>query len=226
MKGLFNEFFSPSEPGPTVKWMTFGPGCFYARIEWKKRLLFPAGLVTLPEGESPVGGQAVFGREKANKWIQAIGRNCDMLSTKNSWVIGVILTVMLLTGCVERKLTIVTEPPEAVVWLNDEEIGVTPVTVNFNWYGDYCVRIEKPGYEILNTHKLLERPSHDRFPMDFFAEVLWPDMIVDDYTWTFELEPYRQATPEELIDQAGQMRQKANTELGKIAVEILTEDDK
>jgi hypothetical protein len=137
-----------------------------------------------------------------------------------------ICGVMLLAGCVERRLTIVTEPDEAIVWLNDEEIGVTPVTVNFNWYGDYRVRIEKPGYEILNTHRLLERPAHDKFPMDFFAEVLWPKTIEDAYTWTFELAPYQQVSAEKLIDAARNMRQEANEGLGKIAVEILTEEKK
>jgi len=137
-----------------------------------------------------------------------------------------ILAVILLSGCVERRLTIVTEPAEAVVWLNDEEVGVTPVTVNFNWYGDYRVRIEKPGFEILNTHRPLERPLHDRFPFDFFAEVFWPQTIEDAYTWTFELQPYHQASAEELIESAKTARQEANEELGKIAVEILTEEKK
>jgi len=134
--------------------------------------------------------------------------------------------VTFLAGCVERKLTIVTEPQEAVVWLNDEEIGITPVTVNFNWYGDYTIRIEKPGYDILNTHQLLKRPAHDVFPLDFFAEVLWPGTIEDSYTWTFQLQPYQQASADELIEQANQMRDQANNELGKIAVEILAEEQK
>lgn len=150
-----------------------------------------------------------------------------MLNTKYLFEIAVVACgAMFLAGCVERKLTIVTEPPAAVVWLNDEEIGVTPVTVNFNWYGDYNIRIEKPGYDILNTHQLLERPAHDRFPLDFFAEVLWPGTIEDSYTWTFDLEPFQQASAAELIEQANQMRDRANNELGKIAVEILAEEQK
>jgi hypothetical protein len=148
-----------------------------------------------------------------------------MRNTKYLFELVVIACgVIFLAGCVERKLTIVTEPSAAVVWLNDEEIGVTPVTVNFNWYGDYTVRIEKPGHEILNTHQLLKRPAHDRFPLDFFAQVLWPRMIEDAYTWTFDLEPYQQASAEELIKKANQMRDQTNNELGKIAVEILTEE--
>lgn len=133
--------------------------------------------------------------------------------------------VLLTTGCVERKLTIMTEPSEATVWLNDEEVGVTPVTVNFNWYGDYNVRIEKNGFAILNTHRLLERPAHDRFPLDFFAEVLTPQKIVDEYLWTFELQPYSAASPEQLLNAAQEMQQRANTELGKVATEVL-EDSK
>ncbi|MCI0499281.1 MAG: PEGA domain-containing protein [Planctomycetales bacterium] len=140
-------------------------------------------------------------------------------------VVCLMCGLLAASGCVERKLTIVTEPKDAVVWLNDEEIGVTPVTVAFNWYGDYNVRIEKPGYEIVNTHRLLERPVHDRFPLDFFAEVLWPGTIRDDYTWTFPLQLYQPASPEELIKSASDMRQKADQELGKIAIEIL-EDKK
>ena len=149
-----------------------------------------------------------------------------MLNAKCVKGIVLVGAMMILTGCVERRLTIVTEPSDAVVWLNDEEIGVTPVTVGFNWYGDYNVRIEKPGYEILSTHRLLERPTHDRFPFDFFAEVLWPGQIQDEYTWNFELEPYQAAAPADLIESAHQMRQQADNELGKIAVEILTEEKK
>jgi hypothetical protein len=144
-----------------------------------------------------------------------------MLSKKSYFgIVILVLSVLLLTGCVERRLTVVTEPSEAIVWLNDEEIGTTPVTVNFNWYGDYNVRIEKSGYEIVNTHRVLERPMRDRFPLDLFAE-LWPKKYEDTYTWTFELEPYQAIPSADLIEAAAEMQQEANNELGKIAVEVL-----
>ena len=77
-----------------------------------------------------------------------------MTSKVHFLVLIVVMTLGLLAGgCVERKLTVVSEPEGAIVWLNDEEVGTTPVTVNFNWYGDYNVRIEKDGYAILNTHR-------------------------------------------------------------------------
>lgn len=145
-----------------------------------------------------------------------------MMQKKDGWILAVLLAAVLpAAGCVERRLTIVTEPADAVVWLNDEEVGVTPVTVGFNWYGDYTVRIEKSGYEILNTHRELERPAHDKFPLDFFAEVLWPKRIVDEYTWAFELQPYRQSSGDELIEAAQEMKDRSGRELGNIAGEVL-----
>lgn len=149
-----------------------------------------------------------------------------MTITKQIMFLPGTVLALLLGGCVERKLTIVTQPSEAVVWLNDEEIGTTPVTVSFNWYGDYYVRIEKPGYAILNTHRPLKRPLHDHFPFDFIAEVLWPGNITDDYQWGFELQPFEQASPEQLMEAAAQMRQRTADEVGKTAVEILTETAK
>lgn len=113
---------------------------------------------------------------------------------------------LLITGCVERKLTINTEPKGARVVLNDEEIGTSPVTVGFNWYGDYAVRISKEGYETLNTHRKLKAPWYDHFPFDFFAQILNPCRIVDSYEWTFELSPKKEVSREELIQKAEKVK--------------------
>jgi len=114
----------------------------------------------------------------------------------------------LLAGCVERRLTINTSPQDALVVLNDEEIGQSPVTVPFNWYGDYNVRVSKEGYETLKTHRRLKSPWYDKFPWDFFAQVVNPRRIVDSYEWTFELAPKEQPDREELIQRAGQLKEQ------------------
>jgi hypothetical protein len=113
-----------------------------------------------------------------------------------------------LCGCVERKLTIHTEPPGALVVLNDEEIGESPVTVGFNWYGDYCVRIGKEGFQTLDTHQELEGPWYDDFPFDFFAQIVSPKRVVDSYEWTFELSPMPPVSRDELIRSAEQMKER------------------
>ena len=117
-----------------------------------------------------------------------------------------LIVSLLLSGCVERNLTINTEPQGALIILNDEEIGTSPVTVSFEWYGDYWVRISKEGYESLNTHRPLKRPLHDRPLFDFFAQIINPNRIVDSYEWTFPLEPRKQITREELIQAAEKLK--------------------
>jgi len=120
-------------------------------------------------------------------------------------VVGLIVS-LFFAGCVERRLTINTEPQGAVVVLNDEEIGTSPVTVSFNWYGDYNVTVRKEGFETLKTHRKLKGPWYDDFPFDFFAQILNPKRIVDSYEWTFELEEKKPISREQLIENAQELK--------------------
>ena len=132
-----------------------------------------------------------------------------MAKCNSFFLITVCLIIgLLLTGCVERKLTINTQPQGALVLLNDEEIGTSPVTVSFEWYGDYWVRISKEGYETLNTHRPLKGPWYDNFPFDFFAQIVSPKRIVDSYEWTFELESRKEISREELIQNAEKLKEQ------------------
>ena len=115
---------------------------------------------------------------------------------------------LLVSGCLERKLTINTEPQGALIILNDEEIGVSPVTASFEWYGDYNVRISKEGFETLKTHRELKGPWYDYFPFDFFAQIVNPEQIVDSYEWTFALTQQRQPSREELIQNARKLKKQ------------------
>jgi hypothetical protein len=130
----------------------------------------------------------------------------DMAKNHAGTIVGIALTLTVLAGCVERRLTINTEPQGAMVILNDQEIGVSPVTVPFNWYGDYWVRLNKNGYETLNTHRQLKAPLHDYFPFDFIAGVLYPGQIVDAYEWTFALTPQEYPTRDQLIENGESVR--------------------
>jgi len=147
-----------------------------------------------------------------------IGKSCLAALT---WL--VLAGVLIFSGCVERKLTINTEPQGALIVLNDEEIGLSPVTVGFNWYGDYKVRANKRGYAILNTHRELEGPLYDKFPFDFFAEILWPGRIVDEYEWTFEMVPYEAPNREQLIETAQEVKTRALEQLEQSAERKSTE---
>lgn len=132
-----------------------------------------------------------------------------MLSKRIFFVFFAVMSVSLcfFTGCVERKITISTEPSGALVLLNDEEIGVSPVTVGFEWYGDYSVQISKDGYQTLKTHQNLKRPVADRFPVDLFADMF--SSKIYQYDWSFKLEPLQPVDKEKLIESAVELQKQA-----------------
>ena len=124
--------------------------------------------------------------------------------------LAVLMTVcaVALAGCVERTLTINTQPQGAVVLLNDEEIGISPATVSFQWYGDYNITVRKDDYETLKTHRKLKAPWYDAFPWDIFAHLMTPERTVNSYEWTFELEPRKVWSTDELVDKAEILKQQ------------------
>lgn len=99
-----------------------------------------------------------------------------------------LMLLTMLGGCVERRIRITTEPPGARVWLNDVELGASPVETAFTFYGDYDVRIEKDGYERLSTMRKARAPVHEWPGPDLIAAAL-PTRIQNEIHWHFELEP-------------------------------------
>lgn len=82
-----------------------------------------------------------------------------------------LVSMGVLCGCVEREWTIRSEPEGAVVYVSNVEVGRTPVTIDFTWYGDYEVTLRKDGYETLNTSVKLDPPWFEWIGADFFSEI-------------------------------------------------------
>lgn len=135
---------------------------------------------------------------------------------RGAW--GLAMAAVLVAGCVERTLTITTRPSGALVVLNDQEVGRTPVSVDFEWYGDYDVLCRLEGYETLKTHTKVNAPWYQWPPFDFVADVLWPATIHDRHYREFHLQAIGYPTPEELLERGDILRAET---LG-VSVEELT----
>ena len=124
-------------------------------------------------------------------------------------IVLLTLAALPLLGCVERKITITSEPSGALVHLNDQEVGRTPVDVPFTFYGTYDVRLEKEGYEPLWTNKKAKAPWWEYPGPDLVAEAV--PGVESNPTWRFELTkatPPDEQDPQKLLDNAQQMRQR------------------
>jgi len=102
------------------------------------------------------------------------------------WFANLLVMILLVPGCVERTITITSEPNGALVHLNDEEVGRTPLTVPFTWYGVYDVRLEKKGYQPLWTTGAAKAPLWETPGPDLVAEAL-PN-VKSHINWHFIME--------------------------------------
>ena len=97
-----------------------------------------------------------------------------------------LLLPSLACGCVRRVVDISSDPDGAVVWLNDREIGTTPVEVEIIHYGEYDVQVLRPGYESITTSGNASAPVWDLPGFDVVSEIL-PMDLVSRNTWHYEL---------------------------------------
>lgn len=122
----------------------------------------------------------------------------------------VLLLAVPLSGCVERTMKITTNPPGALVVINDEEVGVSPVKFSFLWYGDYEIILRKQGYQTLKTHYKVDAPWWQFPPFDLVAETLIAQTIRDEHELPpFDLNPVDPPTEKELVDRATDLRGQA-----------------
>jgi hypothetical protein len=124
-------------------------------------------------------------------------------------IFSCVLLVLLaaLAGCVEREMTITSTPEGALVRISDREVGRTPVTIPFTWYGDYEIILRLEGHETRFTHAHLIRPWYEVPPIDLFSE-LAPWTYRDQRYLHFTLEPRVPTSEEELIARAEQLAQQ------------------
>ncbi|MCB9894370.1 MAG: PEGA domain-containing protein [Planctomycetes bacterium] len=121
-----------------------------------------------------------------------------------------LAAVLLLTGCVERRLYVRSEPAGADVYIDGEWIGRTrpadddrgPLYTQFLFYGTREYTVRKPGYQTISGRIELETPWYEYPPVDFFSEVLIPYPIVDEHEVVVKLEKAEPADVEGLYRRA------------------------
>ena len=104
-------------------------------------------------------------------------------------------------------MTVESNPPGALVYLNDQEVGRTPLKTDFTWYGNYDVQLRLEGYETLKTNKKVIAPAWNWVPFDLVANLL-PFTMRDEQHMSFTLKPLDPALdqPAGLLRRAGELR--------------------
>ncbi|MGV6814779.1 MAG: PEGA domain-containing protein [Phycisphaerales bacterium] len=128
---------------------------------------------------------------------------------------GVLISMCLLTlgGCVERRIRVTSTPAGARVWVNDQQIGTTPVETRFTFYGGYDVRVELDGYEPIDELRRAKAPLYEYPGPDLIASAL-PHRFENIIEWHFDLQEVAEASDpeqarEDLLGRADELRRRA-----------------
>ena len=131
--------------------------------------------------------------------------------------LSVICLAAVQEGCVHRRMTIESNPAGALVQVDGEEVGFTPTSLDFTYYGTREVTLIKDGYETQTFPATLQTPWYQRVPLDFFSDNFSPKSITNRHRFRYELQrkdglqsnPLNQNTEEELLNRGNSFRSEA-----------------
>ena len=141
----------------------------------------------------------MLSQHPSNKLVRAV-RVC---------LVAALALLAVTPGCVRRRMTIRSNPPGALAYVDDQEIGTTPVSTAFTYYGTRKVQLVKDGFETLTVKQTFYPPWYEITPLDFVSENLCPHEIRDEQFLDFQLQPQQIVPAETLVERAESLRSGA-----------------
>jgi len=121
--------------------------------------------------------------------------------------IAMLLAAGLVSGCVDRRFVITSNPPGATVYREGMLLGVTPVDDPFVYYGTREYKLVLDGFEPLTVKQPTPPPWYEIPPLDFVAENLWPFKIRDvRRPEPYQLQPLQTPNPNQVLQRGQQLR--------------------
>ncbi len=114
--------------------------------------------------------------------------------TRRPAALLMLVALGLLSGCVERRYTIRSDPPGATVIVNGEEIGPTPASKSFYYYGNREITLMLDGYQTRTVIQPINAPWWDNYVTEFFTENIVPVSLRDEREYTLPARAGRIAT--------------------------------
>jgi hypothetical protein len=121
-----------------------------------------------------------------------------------------LTAVLVLSGCVRRRMLIRSQPIGASVFVDDQEIGTTPVAADFTYNGTRKIQLIKDGYETLTVQQAFFPPWYQFPVLEFVSENLSPWEHRDEHFLDFQMQPQQILPADKLVERAQQLRISAN----------------
>ncbi|MEJ7595900.1 MAG: PEGA domain-containing protein [Planctomycetaceae bacterium] len=92
------------------------------------------------------------------------------MSMRWKWISLLLLLALTQIGCVHRRVTINSYPSGALVKVDGKDIGYTPASFDYTWYGTREVQLLRDGYETHTELVEIPAPWYQKFPLDFVSD--------------------------------------------------------
>jgi hypothetical protein len=143
--------------------------------------------VGLVQAGSVDGGSADVGTVNA---VSASERTGRARARRSLFVLMLAACVASEYGCAaKRELVVVSDPPGALVRMDENVVGTTPYTTRFDAYGTRRITLYHIGYRTLSSVEEIDPPWYGRFPFDVLSEVLIPVGWHDRHELEFRMVP-------------------------------------
>lgn len=129
------------------------------------------------------------------------------------WLAAALTLVGTQSGCVQRRITVRSNPPGALVYIDDVAVGTTPCSTYFTYYGKRKIRLVKDGFETLTTEQMFWPPWYEVFPLDFVTENFYPGELRDERNLVFNLAPQRLVPIDQLLERGENLRRGTQSQL-------------
>jgi hypothetical protein len=129
------------------------------------------------------------------------------ISLRGRLLMAALLAACLCsTGCVRRRLTVRTFPAGAQVFVDDQDIGITPCSASFVYYGTRKITVMKEGYRTETLFQKIYPPWYEIPPLDFVSENVVGREIRDERIVDVQLVPEEILPQQKLMERAQSLR--------------------
>ena len=121
------------------------------------------------------------------------------------------LAAVTVTGCqsVQRRMTIRSNPPGAMVLVDGREIGYAPASVDFTYYGTREITLVKDGYETTKSLQHFKMPWYQYPGVEFVSDNFLPVTVTNRHDITYNMRPKVAHVPGDLRGRADAFRSRA-----------------
>jgi hypothetical protein len=130
---------------------------------------------------------------------------------RNAWLAAMAVCTGMLAGCVERRFVVETDPPGALVLIDNKPTSPSPADIDFVYYGKRKFTMIKDGYQTLEVIQEVKTPWYEYPLIDFATENLVPYKFKDIRHLYYKLQPCETVRADQLLQNAEGLKNRAAT---------------